>query len=298
MLLKYMIQKSINRVLLFLILSALTGVPGYEARAGESADPACAAGFVPHRALYDIQLSKTKNGSQIINISGQMFYEWASTTDAWTSNHRFSILYEYADSPALRITSDFSTYESFDGRRFNFSSHRRQDGTLFEELRGSGVLDETGRGRAVYSHPAALEFDLPSGTVFPMAHSLEIARRIKNKDSFYSAVIFDGSDENGPVEVNSFIGAVAGIPPALKNAPAVDMSLLEAPAHRLRLAFFPLNAPSSTPDYEMSLLFHDNGVISDMIIEYEDFTISQKLLALESLSGSCGVSKKDATANQ
>ena len=77
--------------------------------------------LAPHKALYDINLVATRSGSQVVNISGKMFYEWAPTCDAWITDHRFSLFYEYADSPAMRVTSDFSTFETFDGTGFNLS---------------------------------------------------------------------------------------------------------------------------------------------------------------------------------
>ena len=55
----------------------------------------------------------------------------------------------------------------------------------------------------------------------------------------------------------------------------------------MRLAFFPLEKDTAAADYEMNLVFHDNGVISDMEIEYDDFTITQKLIAIEPLEDSC-----------
>ena len=33
----------------------------------------------------------------------------------------------------------------------------------------------------------------------------------------------------------------------------------------------------------MTLLFHDNGIISDMEIDYQDFSVSQTLVALEEI---------------
>lgn len=250
-------------------------------------DAAKEAGFAAHKALYDIKLSGTKSGSQIINISGQMFYEWQSTCDAWTSDHRFNLFYEYADSPAMQITSDFSTYESFDGKTMNFTSLRRRDGQLFEELRGQALLTDEGKGEAVYSLPKDLVFDMPGGTLFPMGHSLHVLDSIRNGKKFYKAVIFDGSDEDGPVEINTFIGKEVAIPDSLTSSGKVDKALISSPARTVRLAFFPLNDVSSTSDYEMTIVFHENGIISDMAIEYEDFSVSQKLVALEPLASSC-----------
>lgn len=255
-------------------------------------DKALAAGLAPHKALYAIALESTRSGSQIVNIDGQMMYEWYPSCEAWISNHRFNLSYEYADSPALRVTSDFSTFEPFDGAHLNFTSQRKRDGELFEELRGHAVTSPDRLGEAVFTLPKDLEFDLPEGTLFPIGHTLSVLDKIRQGKKFYKAVIFDGSDEEGPVEVNVFIGQDVNVMAQIKPSADIDAALLNTPAHKVQLAFFPLQDPSPTPDYEMTVIFHENGVISDMVIAYDDFSISQKLVALDVLAPSCGISEK------
>ncbi len=254
-------------------------------------------GLTPHKALYDIKLVATHSGSQILNISGQMFFEWEATCDAWASNHRFNMLYEYADTAPMRVSSDFSTYEPFDGLSFNYTSQRKRDGELFEELRGQGTVTAEGKaGSAIYTIPPELRFDLPEGILFPMGHSVGIAEKIKAGEKFYKAVIFDGSDDAGPVEVNTFIGKPVEQPKLQKadGSGMIDDKLLHSPARKVRMAFFPIKADDdddSTSDYEMTMNLHDNGVISDMTIEYDDFTVSQKLIALEPMPDTCNTKK-------
>ncbi len=246
-------------------------------------------GFKGHRALYDIRLVRTQSGSQVLNISGQMLYEWQASCDGWTANHRFNIVYEYADSAPMRIDSDFSTYESFDGASLNFTSQRKRDGELFEELRGQASFPVSGKaGKAVYTLPEMTEYDLPPGALFPVGHSVNVLKNIREGKKFYKSVIFDGSDGEGPVEVNAVIGQKTDPMAGIKMSPAIDKELINSPAYRVRMAFFPMSSDEETSDYEMSLVFHEDGIISDMTIEYDDFSISQKLVALEPLPAVCG----------
>lgn len=248
-------------------------------------DPALDAGLEPHKALYDMSLVASHGGSQVVNVSGQMFYDWQTSCDAWISNHRFNVLYEYADSTPMRITSDFSTFESFDQSVMNFTSQRKRNGMLYEEVRGHADLQDSGEGQAIYSIPPDLSYDLPKGAKFPMAHTLGLLKSIEEGKKFYSAIMFDGSDTDGPVEVNAFIGNEIEAPK--RDAAGVETPFLQGRAWPVRLAFFPLNEPAEVPDYEMSVVFYENGVIRDMVIEYDDFTIAQKLVAIEPVSGSC-----------
>jgi hypothetical protein len=50
------------------------------------------------------------------------------------------------------------------------------------------------------------------------------------------------------------------------------------------MAVFPLEGEdTATSDYEMTLVFHENSVISDMLVDYDDFSVAQKLVALEKI---------------
>ena len=156
-------------------------------------DPARAAGLVPHKALYDIRLSSKKSSAKVANITGTMFYEWQPGCDAWITNHRFDMVYDYVEVPSVRVTSDFSMYEAFDGKSLNFALQRKRGGVLYEEVRGNAYHDETDKDdEAVFSMPDGLVFDLPDGTMFPMRHTLAVLEKIKEGKKFYNVTLFDG----------------------------------------------------------------------------------------------------------
>jgi len=248
--------------------------------------PASAAGkgLAPHKAIYDIKMTSRHSGAQVLNISGQMYFEGKATCEAWTTEHRFKLVYEYEDTPPMRITSNFSTYETMDGHDFSFTSRRERNGQLYEELRGHATLNDKGEGEAVYSLPDGLTFDLKPGIIFPTTHTETMLEQLKSNKKFFNAHVFDGSDQEGPVAINTFIGnLVDDITAMVPDALLFDKSLISSPAHKVRMAFFPLNKYEEEPDYEMDIILHDNGIISDMLVDYGSFSIAQDLVALEKL---------------
>ncbi len=279
--------KIINKNMLMMGL-CFTFVMTFAAPSYATMDRARQAGFVPHKALYDIRLSAKSSSAKIANIRGKMFYEWQPSCDAWISANKFDMVYEYSEMPAMRVTSDFSTYESFDGKEFNFTSQRKKDGVVFDEVRGNVDSNNSPR-EAIYKIPKDLVYELPNGTLFPMAHTLDVLKEIKSGKKFFNATLFDGSDEEGPVNVNSFVIKEASYTPPEEYKKNIDENLISAKAWKMRLAFFPLNKSSATSDYEMSLIFHENGVISDMEIDYSDFSVTQKLIAIEPLGDACNM---------
>jgi hypothetical protein len=241
---------------------------------------AVASALVPHKATYDVNLVATHSGSQIINIRGKMVYEWKPTCDAWATNHQFQLSYEYADAPGMKIVSNFSTYETQDGKNFNFSSRRQRDGELYQDLRGHADIGKSG-GKVTFSKPEGLNYELGAGALFPVSHTAELIRRANKGDKFYSAEVYDGSDEDGPVEINTFIGKQ--VKAKYKDSKTIDASLLDGKAWNIRMAVFPIKDQEEESDYEMNLVFHENGIISDMLIEYDDFSVTQKLQSLEKI---------------
>ncbi len=259
-------------------------------KAHAALDPARAAGLVPHKALYDIRLSARKSSANVADIKGTMLYEWQPSCDAWITNHRFDMRYDYIEVPPVHITSDFTTYEAFDGKSMNFALQRKRGGVVLEEIRGNAHTDES--NSAIYSMPAGLEFDFPEGTLFPMTHTLSVLKEIQAGNKFYNVTMFDGSDTDGPVDVNSLVLEEAHYELPKEHIEDIDQTLLDSKSWDLRLAFFPRNTFSETADYEMSLVFHENGVVTDMVVDYSDFSVKQTLRALELLNDTCDLSDK------
>ena len=158
----------------------------------------------------------------------------------------------------------------------------------FEEFRGHASLQANADGNASFTIPGDVNFKLPKNTFFPMQHTFEIINRAKKGEKFFNATLFDGSDDQGPQQVNVFIGDKADPLHNVRMGKNVDKTLLSGPAHAMRLAFFPSEDADDAKEpgaaeYEMDLVALDNGVVSDIEIIYDTFTISQRLVALEKI---------------
>lgn len=238
---------------------------------------------VPHKALYAFNLVKIDSGNQLSNINGQMFFELQDGCDAWTTDHRFDLQYDYAERPSADITSEFNTWEGKDGKTFHFGYMRKANDKVIKELRGTVEQDDSGKTDVTYHTPEDLELDLPDNTFFPVAHTIEVARQAMAGKKFFTSHVFDGSDDEGASLATAFIGKPVNAVAELNPDPAFDMDLLNSKAWRVRLAFFKADSQDAEPQYEMSAILHQNGVISDVVIDYPAFTIHQELTAIEAL---------------
>lgn len=272
---------------LFLRTAGLLSIPGLAPSAQNRFSMTYPVMIAPHKALYSLDLTTSQTGSSVTDIKGKLFFKWEDACDAWATNHRFSMEYAYVDRPSLSATSDFVAWESKDGKRFQFSSESTENGEQSEVLRGSAEREILNAGNALFSKPAGLSYQLPKGFYFSSEHTIELIARAQAGEKFFHAIMFDGTDQDGPVEVNAVIGTET---PVTMEAPVatIDADLLKNRAWRVRLAFFSMKDVDPMPLYEMTIVLHENGVVSYIAVDYRAFSVVQKLMALEKLPpGNC-----------
>jgi hypothetical protein len=248
--------------------------------AAGSAEVAAAADIMPHRALYTMTLGKTSGDAGVTGASGTMAYQWGEVCDGWTVEQNYRLKMGYSESPDVSLTSNFVTWESRDGLRYRFNQKETRNGADDDELRGAAKLDGPGKGgNADFEKPPGKNFVLPTGALFPSAHTMLLIDRAKAGENFISKHVFDGATAENAVLVSAVIGAkVEPDAEAAKKSP-----LLNRPGWRIRLAFFPADPKAEKPDYELGMLLLDNGVSRDMVIDYGDYSIRATLDDIEAL---------------
>jgi len=250
----------------------------------------------PHRALYSLSLESSKAGSGVVDASGAMIYEWGETCDAWTVQQRFRLRLVYEDADPVELSSTLVSWESKDGLRYRFNERRLRNGEPDEEVRGEARLDGPGKGgKAEFTKPDVKSMTLAPNVLFPTAHTLLLIERAKAGDNFLSRDVFDGATEDNASQISAVIGprmdpaatgdkaAAASVGNKEKDK-GLKSPLIERPSWRVRLAFFPADAKSDEPDYELGMRLFDNGVSGDMSLDYSDYVIRAKLDEIEPLS--------------
>jgi len=239
-----------------------------------------AVDLASHKAIYDIRMKSAQTGSQVLDVRGKMLFIFKKSCDGWIADHKFSLDYEYAGTSPMQVESKFTSFEGFDGKTLNFSSNRITNGESDQLLRGLAQLKTDGKSSAKYSLPSDLSFKLTNGTLFPAAHTIKLIEAAQNGQKIINATVFDGSDDQGPVEINVVIGK-----PTLPDTKTkLDRMLIGGAGWSMRMAVFPNSLSEdgqSISDYEMSMDLLDNGIIKDMIVDYHNFSVTQKLVAIE-----------------
>jgi len=239
--------------------------------------------ITPHRAIYDMTLVSTKNGSNVADVSGRMVFEWSDVCDAWAVQQRLGLHFNYAQGDTSNVTSTEVTWEAKAGKRYNFNIRRVADGKETDNFRGKAELSASG-GKVIYSNPEKKTATLPADAVFPSMHTREIIARALAGETFFTRRVFDGTDEDGSNDVSVYIGAPQSLAAKVTVDDKLDShALLQGTAWPVHMAFFKLDSETGTPDYEMDLTILANGVVRNLRIDYGDFSVAGTLRALEPL---------------
>lgn len=251
--------------------------------AAAAVQPVLAAEISPHRALYTMSLDTAKPGSGVLNATGAMVYEWGETCDGWTVQQRFRLRLMYEDSDPVELSSTLVSWESKDGLRYRFNERRLKNGEADEEVKGEAKLDGPGKGgKAEFTRPETTTLTLAPNVLFPTAHTILLINSAAAGESFISRNVFDGATLDNAGQITAVMGAAID-PASAKDKETAKSPLLQRPSWRVRLAFFPADTKSDEPDYELGMRLYDNGVSTDMALDYSDYVIRAKLDEIEAL---------------
>ncbi len=270
---------------------ALAGALIAAAMALAPVGPAAAADVLSHRAIYNLSLAGSASGSKIERIEGLMFVEWSDTCGGYATTQR--IVLRLLNTTGGGVSSDFkmTTWESADGLELRFHSSDQINGRLGDEFEGHAALKSRGgSGNVTLSAKDGRSLALNGGTIFPTEHTLELIRRAEKGERIFAQDVFDGSSGlDSLYEASAVIGA-----PFDTNefdSDSLGAALLRGiTSWPVTIAFFPYDQESgaleTTPDYEIEFRLFANGVVTDMVLDYQDFKVRGALGQIEELLNS------------
>jgi EipB-like len=269
-----------------LTLAALGAAALLLPTAPRAANQPGAEAMVAHRAAYQLTLDRARENSDIARARGVMVYEVMDACDGWATRQRFSLILTDRDGQERETGSDYSTYETKDGRSLRFSLTQTTQGAVSQRVAGEAEVGPDGSGRARYTDPASKEEALPPGTLLPMLHTIHALAAARGGQRLLVTPLFDGTSAEGAQDSTTVISAWQGPQP---NARFPDLSALGSA--RMRVAFFDRTDTSgggaSAPDYEVGLRYWENGVADELKMDFGDFVVDGRMEELSLLPGGC-----------
>lgn len=237
--------------------------------------------------VYALTLSKLRT-HDITGATGRLQFQVINGCSGWASFQRITLIVRNADGSLTKSVSDYTTWESKDGKSLTFSvSQGNDDGKM--QVADSGVATHTGpddSGIVKFTVPANKTMKLPAGTLFPMQHTEALLEAGRQHKTFISPLLFDGTTTDGAsstfVTIFGHQGPENTPWPALDHYASTDVSI----------AFFPRTNQDSTPDFSTSMGYFENGVTTNLVLDFGDFVMNGKLETLNIPKNACPVSAK------
>lgn len=263
--------------LAFLAVSLVLAAPWLAGPAG-AAGPA----LLSHRAIYEMTLAHAGHGSDLVDLSGRMVLEWIAACDGYTTNQR--LVTRSSDNQGQETLNDFlaSSWEAKDGRAMRFAARQQLNGKPVQEFVGHAVMGPgKANGRAIYTKPQPQTVGLPGGTAFPTEEINNILAAARAGKLAETDVVFDGSGETALYRADAYIVAV----PAKQGFEAAGgKSLRGVRSWKVEVSYFPFDSKEGVPEYELSFRLYENGVSTDLLLDYGKLAIKGRLTSLKPLS--------------
>jgi EipB-like len=242
--------------------------------------------MAPHRALYDLEMAKSSQKARLDGVIGKLAYEiTGSACDGWNTSYRIVNQFRYKEGEIRLIDMQSLTWESGDGKELSFSQKQFIDSKLSEEKRLSvkrPVVE--GEGAGSIELPAQKAFKVPPDALFPMRHQFKLVEAAIGGKTSDNTLLFNGSEEDKTVQVLSTIGKKMHGGSPRDRGSEVAASLRQTAAWPVNMGYFPSDKPQAeTPEFQVSFDLYENGVTTNLLLDYGDVVLKGKLVGLDML---------------
>ena len=248
------------------------------------AKAAATAAFLPHQALYELSLLKSRGSSPVNSARGRILYNFSGNAcEGYTSEFRQVSELDVGEGKVTLSDLRSSSWEDGAGKTYRFQIETRMNDADSNPV--DGIAERTGDHITVkLKKPETKTFTLDGSTVFPTEQIQRIIAAAREGKSVLELTVYDGSD-NGEKVYNTL--SVIGQPiPGDKAIASPDPSTTNEQMRSLTrwpvtVSYYDHDAKSKdgeqTPVYAMSFELFENGVSRALVLDYNDFVISGAL---------------------
>ena len=280
-------ENNLSRPVLGLASFALAGLLLCGAAFAQSADQRPV--MAPHRAFYDLSLLKTSGeASAPVGASGRIAYDFTgSACEGYTTTFRQATEMSSPEGEGVSTSMRSTSFESADHSTLTFRLETGSARRTPDIVEGSASRSGDGSLSIDLRRPAVMKTDTDHDALFPtdmMIRSIEAARA---GQITLATKLYDGSNEGDKV---FYTLSVIGRP----SAAALSDPTRDAPAMRdmrrwpVTVSYFDIGKADAPPAYLLSFQMWENGVSSDLVLDYGSFQLKGVLTKLEMLPhGEC-----------
>src|SRR5215468_10593503 len=249
-----------------------------------SAKAAAGGPFLPHQALYELSLLKSRGSNPVNSARGRILYNFSgSACEGYTSEFRQVSELDVGEGKVTLSDLRSTSWEDGAGKSYRFKIETRMNDGDSSPV--DGIAERTGDHITVkLKRPEAKTFTLDGSTVFPTEQIHRIIDAARQGKSLLELMVYDGSD-NGQKVYNTLtvIGQpIPGTKQVASPEPSTDNTQMrELTRWPVTVSYYDRESQKKdgeqTPVYAMSFELYENGVSRKLVLDYNDFVIAGAL---------------------
>lgn len=250
------------------------------------ASPASATqSLVSHQVTYQLALGEADPQTAIKTITGKTIFRMVRECDGWKSGEDYVMRMGFEDGNEVLMASLFESYEDKAGELFSFSINERSNYDEPLDFDGFAQQGAGANSEAYFSIEPDNAMVLPEDTYFPVAQTVEILRRAKAGERFFTSHIFFGAKPDDALKKTSVVIGKR----QMAGPYDISSDLLQDGYYPVQVAYFDPDSDNGIPSYEISFKMQDNGVVPSYEIDYGEFKLRAQMSQIkQEPSPTCG----------
>jgi hypothetical protein len=254
-----------------------------------AAPPADSVLLTPHRAVYDLKLTKTRGTRGIETVRGRILYDFSGNAcEGYELKFRQVSELDSGEGKAAINDLRSTTWEDGAAKKFRFNSENLLDDKPTDTVNGRAERDAKAVAVAL-TKPKEKKFTVSDAAVFPTEHMRRIIVAAREGKTILEFPVYDGS-ETGEKLYNTL--TVIGRPIKPGDKPVNDAGAKVPELEKLTrwpvtISYFEQQSAKEqqsgeqVPVYAISFELYENGISRALVLDYTDFTIAGEMTSLD-----------------
>jgi hypothetical protein len=253
------------------------------------ASSAMSAQLAPHRAFYTLEASRVDDGSGFSQINGKLAYEiTGSDCEGYAVSYRVANRYVQAEGQSQVTDTQLTSFESGDGleldmRQKQFNNSRLENENTIKVKKAKAGF--AGQGELKGGQTGDKSFETDPLSIFPTDFQKQLLDAAMKGETRFNALVYEGSDADKSMKAISFIGG-------RKSADMLKDAQTDKAVKSLgKMAYWPVTVSyyaadatgDDAPIYQASFSMLENGISTDLLLDYGPYALAGKLNKLEIL---------------
>lgn len=254
-----------------------------------AAPPADSVLLTPHRAVYDLKLTKTRGTRGIETVRGRILYDFSGNAcEGYELKFRQVSELDSGEGKAAINDLRSTTWEDGAAKKFRFNSENLLDDKPTDTV--NGRAEREAKAVAInLSKPKEKKFTVSDAAVFPTEHMRRIIVAAREGKTILEFPVYDGS-ETGEKLYNTLTVIGRPIKPGEKpvnDAGAKVPELEKLTRWPVTISYFEQQSAKEqqsgeqVPVYAISFELYENGISRALVLDYTDFTIAGEMTSLD-----------------